>query len=188
MTFFSAFCDKPGSPPSRRSKRDPAAIRQAMLSRSDLSAAGTGPGAHPAYPDQSCEDVGLPLGKLEDERWSVSPPVAREILENADLPYEGRRAGNIYRWQSIFRAEGLNPELVKNATRQSHPYLFDDLIDSTRAAELLGYKDSSSIRKLVASGQMPENSFVRFGSRGVYRFRPEALQAMRKTSIIGRII
>lgn len=31
MTYYSAFCEKPTPPSSHRAKRDPAAIRRAML-------------------------------------------------------------------------------------------------------------------------------------------------------------
>jgi hypothetical protein len=133
-------------------------------------------------------DVGLPLGKLEDHRWGVSPSVAREKLHKVGLPYKGRRAGLIYSWPSIFRAEGIDGELAENATRQTHPHLFDDLVDTAEAAALLGYQDASSIRKLVGASQLSDTAFVQFGSRGVYRFRLEALQAMRKRNSVGRIV
>lgn len=160
-----------------------------------LGAAGVSPiGKRRTSPDgylldpQNYMDVGLPLGKLEDQRWRVSPSVAREKLHKVGLPYEGRRAGLIYSWASIFRAEGIDEELAENATRQSHPDLFHDLVGTAEAAVLLGYQDASSIRKLVGASQLPDTAFIQFGSRGVYRFRLEALQVMRKKTSVGRIV
>lgn len=132
--------------------------------------------------------VGLLIGKLEDQRWGVSPPVAREKLYAAGLPYEGRRAELIYSWPSIFRAEGVDAELAKTAMRETHPHLFDDLLDTTTAAAALGFRDASSIRKLILAGELTDADFVRFGARGVYRFRPAALTGLRKKNMVGRIV
>jgi len=181
---------KPTSLRSRGSKRDPAAVRKAMLGAAGVSPIGkrrTSPDGYLLDP-QNHMDVGLPLGKLEDQRWRVSPSVAREKLHKVGLPYEGRRAGLIYSWASIFRAEGIDEELAENATRQSHPDLFHDLVGTAEAAVLLGYQDASSIRKLVGASQLPDTAFIQFGSRGVYRFRLEALQVMRKRNSVGRIV
>jgi hypothetical protein len=183
---FSAFCEKPTPPSLQRTKRDKAAIRQAML---DVAGPGTAR-TNPALDTSTRDDlgqVGLPLGTLEDKRWGVSPPVAQEKLREAGLPYEGRRASLIYSWPSIFRAEGVDAELAKNATRATHPYLFDDLVDTAVAAALLGFRDSSSIRKLIIAGELT-GSFVRFGARGVYRFRPAVLAAIRKKALVGKIV
>lgn len=134
------------------------------------------------------DNVGLPLGKLEDQRWGVSPPVARARLRAAGLPYKGRRAELIYSWPSIFQAEGVEPTLAKNAAQETHPHLFDDLVDSEMAAALLGFKDASSIRKLIMAGELTETAFVRFGTRGVYRFRPAALTALRKRALVVEVV
>jgi hypothetical protein len=186
MTYFSAFCEKPTPPSLHRVKRDKAAIRQAML---DVAGPGTVQ-TKPALETSICDDlgqIGLPLRTLENTRWGVSPPVAQEKLREAGLPYEGRRAGLIYSWTSILRAEGVDAELVKNATKVTHPHLFDDLVDTAAAAAMLGFRDASSIRKLIIAGELT-GSFVRFGARGVYRFRPAVLAAMRKKALVGKIV
>ncbi len=187
MTYYSAFCEKSTPPSSRRAKRDPAAVRKTMLDAAGPVTAQTSPVRKRFAPDE-LENVGLPLGKLEDQRWGVSPPLAKAKLHAAGLPYEGRRAELIYSWSSIFRAEGADPELAKNATRETHPHLFDDLVDTAGAAALLGFKDASSIRKLIMGDELTEAAFVRFGARGVYRFRPAALTTLRKRTIVGEIV
>ena len=131
-------------------------------------------------------EIGLTLGQLEDRRWSITPSLARLVIEDANLPYEGRRAGNIYSWPSVFRAEGIADEVATKATRESHPELFDDLLDTTAAAKLLNYQDSSSIRKRVASGEISRNAYITFGRRGVYRFRPAML--VRRLTLTGKIL
>lgn len=187
MTYFSAFCEKPTPPSFHRTKRDRAAIREAMLDAAGTGAAQVKP-VRELLPPDNLEHVGLPLGTLEEQRWGVSPPVALEKLRAAGLPYEGRRAGLIYSWPSIFRAEGVDAELAKNATRETHPHLFDDLVDTAGAAGLLGFKDASSIRKLIMGDELTEAAFVRFGTRGVYRFRPAALASLRKRNLLGKIV
>lgn len=187
MTYYSAFCEKSTPPSSRRAKRDRAAVRKIMLDAAGPVTAQASPVRKPFIPDE-LENVGLPLGKLEDQRWGVSPPLAKAKLHAAGLPYEGRRAELIYSWPSIFRAEGVDPELAKNATRETHPHLFDDLLDTAGAAALLGFKDASSIRKLIMADELTETAFVRFGTRGVYRFRPAALTTLRKRTIVGEIV
>lgn len=187
MTYYSAFCEKPTPPAARRNKRDQSAVRKAMLDAAGPVTAQTSPVRKRFAPDELA-NVGLPLGKLEDQRWGVSPPLAKAKLHAAGRPYHGRRAGLIYSWSSIFRAEGVDAELAKNATRETHPHLFDDLLDTAAAAALLGFKDASSIRKLIMADELTETAFVRFGARGVYRFRPAALTALRKRTIVGEIV
>ena len=187
MTYYSAFCEKPAPASSRRAKRDRAAVRQTMLDAAGTGATRTGH-ANKLLISDDLENVGLPLGKLEDQRWGVSPPVAKAKLHAVGFPYKGRKAELIYSWSSIFRAEGVDAELAKNATRETHPHLFDDLVDTAAAAALLGFKDASSIRKLIMAGELTETAFVRFGTRGVYRFRPAALTALQKRTIVGEIV
>lgn len=187
MTDYSAFCEKPTPPSSRRAKRDRAAVRKTMLDAAGPLTAQASP-VRKALTSDDLANVGLPLGILEDQRWGVSPPVAQEKLREAGLPYEGRRAKITYRWSSIFRAEGVDEELVKKATRETHPHLFEDLVDTKAAAALLGFKDASSIRKLIMAGELTDTAFVRFGTRKVYRFRPAALTVLRKRKILGRIV
>ncbi|PWL27804.1 hypothetical protein [Marivita sp. XM-24bin2] len=112
----------------------------------------------------------------------------RAKLRAAGLPYEGRRAGLIYSWSSIFPAEGIDVEIAKNATQETHPDLFENLMDTAAAASLLGFRDASSIRKLIIAGELTDTAFVRFGLRGVYRFRTAALTALRKRKFQGRIV
>lgn len=187
VTYFSAFDEEITPPSRRRTKRDPASIRQAIREAAGSGRAQTSSTNELPIPD-GCENVGLPLGKLEDQRWGVSPSVAQAKLLEAALPYEGRRAGLIYSWPSILRAEGVDAELAKNATRETHTQLFDDLMDTAAAAAFLGFRDASSIRKLIIAGELTDTAFVRFGTRGVYRFRPTALIALRKKSLAGRIV
>ena len=187
MTHFSAFHEKPTPAPHRRTKRDQAAIRQAMLDAVGPGTARSSPASALPTTD-NFEAVGLPLGKLEEQRWGVSPPVAQKKLREVGLPYEGRRAGLIYSWPSIFQAEGVDAELAKNATRETHPHLFDDLMDTAAAATLLGFRDASSIRKLIIAKQLSDSALIRFGSRGVFRVRPAALQALRIKYSVGRIV
>ena len=190
MNSFSSSGNNPELCSSRRSRRNPEAIRQAMLGTTEASYVDQ----HKGRPDNHSSgplghtDIGLTLGKLEDQRWDVSPSVAREKLHSAGLPYEGRRAGIIYSWPSIFRAEGIVHELAICATRQTHPHLFDDLVSTTEAAAFLGYQDGSSIRKLVATNHFSDAALIQFGTRGIYRFRPNALRAHRKGNSIGRIV
>lgn len=187
MTYFSAFCEKPSPTSRRRTKRDRAAIREEMLEAAGSGMAQTSL-THKLCNSDDLEHVGLLLGKLEDQRWGVSAPVAKGKLVEAGLDYEGRRAGIIYSWPSIFRVEGVDQELAKNATRETHPHLFEDLVDTNAAAALLGFRDASSIRKLIIAGELTDMAFVRFGTRGVYRFRPAALTALRKRNLVGRIV
>jgi hypothetical protein len=150
------------------------------------------PGAAPtigaAKPSCDRRDIGLTQRVLEDRRWGLSPSVAKERLLSVGLPYEGRRAGLIYSWPSIFRAEGVEDGIGKAATQEKFPELYDDLIDTSEAATLLGYRDASSIRKLIGSGDIPGAAYIKFGTRGVYRFRPALLQAMPQASLVGRIV
>lgn len=187
MTYLSDFCENPTPPPCHRVKRNRAAVRQAMLEAAGLNTARNTTVRDRPTPND-LEGVGLPLAKLEDQRWGVSPIVAQAKLLEAALPYEGRRAGLIYSWPSIFRAEGLDADIAKNASRETHPDLFDDLVDTAAAADLLRFRDASSIRKLIIAGQLTDAAFIRFGSRGVYRFRPAALLALRKRNSVGRIV
>jgi hypothetical protein len=190
MNYSSSSGKNPELCSSPRSRRNPEAIKQAMLGTTGASYVDQNKGCpdnHPSCPLDHT-DIGLTLGKLEDQRWRVSPLVAQEKLHSAGLPYDGRRAGLIYSWLSIFRAEGIVHELAISATRQSHPHLFDDLISTAKAATFLGYQDSSSVRKLVAANHFSDAAFIQFGTRGVYRFRPNALRAHRKGNSVGRIV
>lgn len=188
MTHFSAFDEEPDQSVRPKAKRDPASIRKKMLSLAGSGAGQVGLQDDPLVSDTCNHDKGLPLGVLEGQRWGVSPSVAKAKLIEAGLPYEGRRMGLIYKWSSIFRAEGLDEELAKIATRETHPHLFDDLVNTAVAARLLGFRDASSIRKLIIDGELTDTSLVRFGTRGIFRIRPAALIALRKKKFWGRIV
>ena len=174
-------CEKP----ARRQKRNTDDIQKAMVQAAGVSMQ-TPVRAHAK--EFRGEEMGLTLRALEDRRWKISPSVSKEKLRSAGLPYEGRMAGIIYSWQSIFRAEGLLEELAKSATRENFPGLFLDLLDTSQAAVVLGYKDASSVRKLVNAGRIDEGNYITFGSRGVYRFRQEAISALRPQNRIARIV
>lgn len=178
---------KPRGAPKLRRDRD--AIHLAMLKAANAGhVSEPAPTTGAAMPSYDRRDIGLTQQELEDRRWGLSPSVAKERLLSVGLRYEGRRAGLIYSWPSIFRAEGVEDSLGKAATREQHPELYDDLIDTSEAATLLGYRDASSIRKLIGSGDIPGAAYIKFGTRGVYRFRPALLQAMPQASLEGRIV
>lgn len=187
MTSSISSCEKETFSASRRNKRDRTAIRAAMLNAAGADVVRSTQGQSTSD-FQKLENVGLLLGTLEDQRWGVSPPIAQAKLREAGLPYEGRRAGLIYSWPSIFQAEGIDVEVAKNAARETHPHLFDDLVDTATAASLLGFRNASSIRKLIIAGELTDTAFVRFGTRGVYRFRPGALTVLRKRNLQGRVV
>ena len=169
---------------ARRRKRDAEAVRKQMLDFAGARPAGSGSNGLTL---NNC-DIGLKLRELEDERWRVSSLVAKAKLLQFGLPYEGRRAGLIYSWPSIFRAEGIDTNLAKMATRQTHPELFDNLLNTSQAARLLGFQDASSVRKIVIAGRLTDPAFVQFGLRGVYRFRQSALLALQKRDSMGRVV
>lgn len=182
-------CEKEisSSRPRPLKRRDRAAISLALTQAAGLPAAEQAEQTATASSKQHSVP-GLTLRELEGGRWCISPALAKERLHEFGLPYEGRRAGLIYSWASIFRAEGLEPEFAKTITVEERPDLFDNLLDTAGAAALLGYQDASSIRKFVASGQIGPRAYLTFGRRGVYRFRPGALEPLRKASLRGRIV
>lgn len=177
------------SRPKAVKRRNRAAISLALSEAVGLPLAEQSEQPHLAATSSKQHSVpGLTLRELEDERWCISPVLAKERLHEFGLPYEGRRAGLIYSWSSVFRAEGLEPEFAKTVTAEERPDLFEPLLDTSAAAALLGYRDASSIRKLVASGEIRPDTYLIFGRRGVYRFRPGALEPLRKASLRGRIV
>ncbi|SDJ63700.1 hypothetical protein [Salipiger marinus] len=177
------------SRPKALKRRNRAAISLALSEAAGLPLAEQPEPPHLATTSSKQHSVpGLTLRELEDHRWCISPVLAKERLHEFGLPYEGRRAGLIYSWASIFRAEGLEPEFAKTVTAEERPDLFEHLLDTSAAAALLGYRDASSIRKLVASGQIGPDVYLIFGRRGVYRFRPGALEPLRKASLRGKIV
>lgn len=65
---------------------------------------------------------------------------------------------------------GVSPSVAKNATRESHPELFEDFIDSTSAAQMLGHRNGPSIRKLMLQGGVDDATYhqlvTQFGIQG----------------------
>lgn len=118
---------------------------------------------------------GLLLAELEKTRWKVAPQTAASKLAAAGLPVAGRRAGLIYSWKAVFRAEGVDEAIAEIVTRETHPDLFENLLTGAEAAEMMGVKNESTIRKYARNGIIPEIGFVTFGARGVRRFRPLAI-------------
>ncbi len=138
------------------------------------------------------ESNGLLLADLE-QRWSASRTLTRDLIEKAGLPWGGRRIGIIYSWQSIFKLEGLTYELAKHASPQANPDLYQDLLCTKAAASHLykhlgQYRSSSSVRKLIKAGTIPVDTFITLGSRGMYRFRPQAFQQVCMTLMQGRLV
>jgi len=131
---------------------------------------------------------GLTLRELEEKRWSVAAETARAKLGAAGLPVLGRRAGLVYSWRSIFIAEGVAADTAAIATRDSHPALFDDLLDGEAAAARIGAGSPSTVRKLAGSEEIPRDAWVGFGSRGVRRFRPALLDAIRLRRLRGSLV
>jgi hypothetical protein len=171
-----------------RPKRDVKAIHRAMEQLAGVSVA-----CEPLHKgpkkllSSEKKDIGLSLRELEERRWHVTPKIAEERVLGAGLPYEGRRAGLIYSWSSIFRAEGIDEQIVRIASREVFPALYDDLLDTSEAAQILGFRDASSIRKLVGLGEIKESGYIKFGARGIYRFRPSAIVALQGRKM-GRVV
>lgn len=169
-------------PSGRRNKNS---IRQAMLATAGASSPLKAANNEAADPSKL---PGLTLKQLENDRWNVSAKVARARIESVGLPYEGRRANIIYSWSSIFRAEGLAESTISNASPHEFPDLYRDLLSTSAAADYFGYKDASSIRKILLSGKISPENFIVFGTRGIYRIRPAALFQMKNNFLTGRIV
>lgn len=135
---------------------------------------------------------GIELGQLE-VRWKASRAFTRTLLEEADLPWAGRRAGLRYSWFSVFLVEGLSEQVATNATLETHPDLYRDLLNTDDAAnrlyEAIGkYKTSQSVRKLIRAGTIPAHSFITIGPRRMYRFRPLAFNRVCLDLMQGRLV
>lgn len=170
-------------PTTIRKKRNPADIAQRVLREAGVEAILTQEPPHATSPAlHQSGDKGLTLQELEDRRWAISPPVAKTVILAAGLPYEGRRARIIYSWASIFKAENLNKSVAKSATRESHPELFEDLLDTKSAAEMLGYRDGSSIQKLMLEGDVESAMYHRL----VTQFHIRGLAGSAKNHHVGK--
>lgn len=133
------------------------------------------------------QNPGLTRAELEDQRWKVSAPVAEATFMRFGLPLEGRAARRIYAWPLILKLEGVSDVLAHRASRNTHPHLFEDLIDAKNASLLLGLSQPH-LRKLVDAGPMPGCDVIRLGARGMYRFRAAQIQAEARRRIAERLV
>jgi hypothetical protein len=138
------------------------------------------------------ENHGLYLADLE-RRWVTAKPLTRSMLEAANLPWGGRRANVLYSWRSIFIVEGMSDLAAVEATPESYPDLYKDLLCTQMAADklfdMLGqYRTSASVRKLIGNGIIPTSSYIQIGRRQMYRLRPLAFETVCKTLLRGRLV
>lgn len=133
------------------------------------------------------KNPGLTRAQLEDQRWKVSASVAADTFRRHGIPLEGRAARKIYAWPLILKLEGVPEGLTRQASPDTHPNLFEDLIDAKSAAPLLGISQQH-LRKLVDAGQLFECDIIRFGARGMYRFRAAQIAAEGLRRIKARLV
>lgn len=138
-------------------------------------------------PNFDLKNPGLTRAQLEDQRWKVSAPVAAAAFKRLGLPLEGRSARRIYAWPLILKLEGVPEELARRASPDTHPHLFEDLIDAKNASLLLGMSQPH-LRKLVDAGQLPGCDVVRLGARRMYRFRASEIEAEARRRIAARLV
>lgn len=138
-------------------------------------------------PDIDLKNPGLTRAQLEDQRWKVSAPVAAAAFKRLGLPLEGRSARRIYAWPLILKLEGVPEELARRASPDTHPHLFEDLVDAKNASQLLGMSQPH-LRKLVDAGQLPGCDVIRLGPRGMYRFRTAQIEAEARRRIAARLV
>lgn len=138
-------------------------------------------------PDVDLKNPGLTRAQLEDQRWKVSAPVAASIFMRLGLPLEGRAARRIYAWPLILKLEGVPEELALCASPDTHPHLFEDLIDAKNASLLLGMSQPH-LRKLVDAGQLSGCDVIRLGARRMYRFRAAEIEAEARRRIAARLV
>jgi len=133
------------------------------------------------------KNPGLTRAQLEDQRWKVSAPVAAATVMRLGLPLEGRATRRIYAWPLILKLEGVSEELAHCASPDTHPHLFEDLIDAKNAALLLGMSQPH-LRKLVDAGQLSGCDVIRLGARRMYRFRAAEIEAEARRRIAARLV
>ena len=139
------------------------------------------------FPDFDLKNPGLTRAQLEDQRWKVSAPVAKATFMRLGLPLEGRAARQIYAWPLILKLEGVPEKLAHHASPDTHPYLFENLIDAKIASLLLGMSQPH-LRKLVDAGQLSGCDVIRLGARGMYRFRAAQIEAEARRRIAARLV
>ncbi len=137
--------------------------------------------------DVDLKNPGLTRAQLEDRRWKVSAPVAAAAFERLGLPLEGRAARRIYAWPLILKLEGVPEELAHRASPDTHPHLFEDLLDAKDASLLLGMSQPH-LRKLVDAGQLSGCDVIRLGARRMYRFRAAEIDAEARRRIAARLV
>lgn len=138
-------------------------------------------------PDVDLKNPGLTRAQLEDQRWNVSAPVAAAAFKRLGLPLEGRAARRIYAWPLILKLEGVPEELAHRASPDTHPHLFEDLLDAKNASMLLGMSQPH-LRKLVDAGQLSGCDVIRLGARRMYRFRASEIEAEARRRIAARLV
>lgn len=138
-------------------------------------------------PNFDLKNPGLTRAQLEDQRWKVSAPVAASIFMRHGLPLEGRAARRIYAWPLILKLEGVPEELAHNASPDTHPHLFEDLLDAKNASLLLGMSQPH-LRKLVDAGQLSGCDVIRLGARRMYRFRAGQIDAEARRRVAARLV
>lgn len=138
-------------------------------------------------PNIDLKNPGLTRAQLEDQRWKVSAPVAAAAFERFGLPLEGRAVRRIYAWPLILKLEGVPEDLAHSASPDTHPHLFEDLIDAKNVSQLLGMSQPH-VRKLVDAGQLLACDVIRLGARGMYRFRIAQIEAEARRRIAARLV
>lgn len=138
-------------------------------------------------PSIDLENPGLTRAQLEDRRWKISAPVAEASFLRHGFSLEGRSARKIYVWPLILRIEGVSEDLSRRASPQSHPDFFDDLINTQEAAAIMRMSPPH-LRKLVDAGQLFRCDIIRFGARGMYRFRRLHIEAEARRRLEIRLV
>lgn len=143
--------------------------------------------AKPGLPTVDLKNPGLTRAQLENQRWKVSASVAEDTFMRLGLPLEGRAARKIYAWPLILKLEGVPEKLARRASPDTHLYLFEALIDAKNASLLLGISQQH-LRKQADAGQLFGCDVIRFGARGMYRFRAAQIAAEGLRRIKERLV
>ncbi|MDE3241043.1 MAG: hypothetical protein KGN33_18965, partial [Paracoccaceae bacterium] len=138
-------------------------------------------------PNIDLQNPGLTRAQLEDVRWNVSAPVAEAAFKRIGLTLEGRAAGRIYAWPLILEIEGVPAELARRGSPDTHPQLFEDLIDTKAAARLLKMSEPH-VRKVAEAGCLKGCDIIRFGARGMFRFRRAQILAEAQRRVLSRLV
>jgi predicted DNA-binding transcriptional regulator AlpA len=153
----------------------------------DASAATSAEHTETILPNVDLKNPGLTRAQLEDQRWKVSAPVASATFKALGFTLEGRAARRIYAWPLILKLEGVPEELAHRASPDTHPDLFEDLIDAKNVSITLGMSQPH-LRKLVDAGELPGCDVIRLGARGMYRFRKAQIETEARRRITARLV